>query len=82
MFCFIYVVNDRGEEDAEKQRSSHSDPIIGIFIKVTELPMAIDPNRNKVVHRDHAYDEDCKVQEPCFQTFHDITSHYDYISRI
>ena len=55
------MVNDRGEEDAEKQRSSHSDPIIGIFIKVTELPMAIDPNRNKVVRRDHAYDDDCKV---------------------
>lgn len=76
------MVKDSGKEDAEKQSSSHKDPIKGIFIIVTELPMAVDPHRNEVVRYYAADDDDGKVQEPCFQTFHDITSHYDYISRI
>lgn len=54
------MARNRGTENFEKDYGTDINPKIDVFIKITELPMAVDPHGNKIVHRDHDEEDDGK----------------------
>ena len=46
------VIINPGKKDFEKDCGADKDPIIDIFVEITELPMTVEPHGNEVVYHD------------------------------
>lgn len=54
---FTMIINP-GKKDFEKDCGADKDPKKDIFIKITELPMTVEPHGNEVVYHEST-DENC-----------------------